>query len=109
MLTLRTRPFSSPELVSITLLRPRIAKRSGGGQNFEEMRVNKFGVGQPVLRVEDPRFITGRGRFVDDFELPQQCHGVVVMSVHAHARIKRIDAARPTPAPRLLAAPTAPD
>ena len=53
--------------------------------------MNKFGVGQPVPRVEDPRFITGRGRYVDDLELPQQCYGVVVMSPHAHARIKRID------------------
>jgi len=41
--------------------------------------VQKFGIGQPVPRVEDPRFITGRGRYVDDFDLPRQCYGVVVM------------------------------
>ena len=78
----------------------------------EEERVKKFGIGQPVPRVEDPRFITGRGRFVDDIELPRQCHGVVVMSPHAHARIKRIDTAKAkaaaacspcSPAPTLLA------
>ena len=34
--------------------------------------MNKFGIGQPVPRVEDPRFITGRGRYVDDFDLPHQ-------------------------------------
>ena len=56
--------------------------------------MNKFGIGQPVPRLEDPRFITGRGRFVDDIELPRQCHGVVVMSTHAHARIKRVDTAK---------------
>src|ERR1700683_1602743 len=70
--------------------------------------VNKFGIGQPVPRVEDPRFITGRGRFVDDIDLPQQCYGVVVMSPHAHARIKGIDTATPKAAaggiPRLTGA-----
>jgi CO/xanthine dehydrogenase Mo-binding subunit len=71
--------------------------------------VNKFGVGQPVPRVEDPRFITGRGRFVDDFELPQQCHSVVVMSPHAHARIKRIDTAKAKAAPGVLAVLTGAD
>jgi len=71
--------------------------------------VNKFGVGQPVPRVEDPRFITGRGRFVDDFELSQQCYGVVVMSPHAHARIKRIDTAKAKAAPGVLAVLTGAD
>ncbi len=50
--------------------------------------VNKFGIGQPVRRVEDQRFITGRGSYVDDIVLPRQSYGVVVMSPHAHARIK---------------------
>ena len=65
--------------------------------------MNKFGVGQPAPRVEDPRFITGRGRYVDDLELPQQCYGVVVMSPHAHARIKRIDTTKAKAAPGVLA------
>jgi carbon-monoxide dehydrogenase large subunit len=71
--------------------------------------VNKFGVGQPVPRVEDPRFITGRGRFVDDFDLPQQCHGVLVMSPHAHARIKRLDTVKAKAAPGVLAVLTGAD
>jgi carbon-monoxide dehydrogenase large subunit len=71
--------------------------------------VNKFGIGQPVTRLEDPRFITGRGRFVDDIDLPQQCHGVVVMSPHAHARIKRIDIAKAKAAPGVLAVLTGAD
>jgi len=71
--------------------------------------VNKFGIGQPVPRVEDPRFITGRGRYVDDYELPRQCHGVVVMSPHAHARIKRIDTAKAKAAPGALAVLTGAD
>jgi aerobic carbon-monoxide dehydrogenase large subunit len=71
--------------------------------------VNKFGIGQPVPRIEDPRFITGRGRYVDDFDLPQQCHGVAVMSPHAHARIKRIDTAKAKAAPGVLVVLTAAD
>ncbi len=69
----------------------------------------KFGIGQPVPRVEDPRFITGRGRYVDDIELPLQCHGVLVMSPHAHARIKRIDTAKAKTAPGVLAVLTGAD
>ena len=34
----------------------------------------KFGIGQPVPRKEDPRFLTGRGRYVDDVELPRVAH-----------------------------------
>jgi len=64
------------------------------GRPIEEECVSKFGIGQPVPRLEDPRFITGRGRFVDDIELPRQCHGIVVMSPHAHARIKRVETAQ---------------
>ncbi len=54
--------------------------------------MSRFGIGQPVRRVEDQRFLTGRARYVDDIQLPQMLHGAVVMSPHAHARIKSIDA-----------------
>ena len=40
----------------------------------------KFGIGQAVRRVEDQRFLTGRGRYVDDITLPGMCHGVNVLS-----------------------------
>ncbi|OGA69691.1 MAG: carbon monoxide dehydrogenase [Betaproteobacteria bacterium RIFCSPLOWO2_12_FULL_65_14] len=55
--------------------------------------MNRFGIGQPVRRVEDQRFLTGRSRYVDDIQLPHMLHGAVVMSPHAHARIRRIDTA----------------
>jgi carbon-monoxide dehydrogenase large subunit len=71
--------------------------------------VTKFGIGQPVSRLEDPRFITGRGRYVDDIGLPQQCYGVVVMSPHAHARIKSIDTANAKAAPGVVAVLTGAD
>ena len=58
-----------------------------------------FGIGQAVRRVEDRRFLTGRGSYVDDIELPRQCHAVAVLSTHAHASIKRIDVAAARAAP----------
>ena len=51
----------------------------------------KFGVGQPVRRVEDQRFITGGGRYTDDIDLEGQAYLYVVRSPEAHARIKSID------------------
>jgi carbon-monoxide dehydrogenase large subunit len=71
--------------------------------------VQKFGIGQPVPRVEDPRFITGRGRYVDDFNMPHQCYGVAVLSPHAHARIARIDSAKASAADGVLAVLTGAD
>jgi aerobic carbon-monoxide dehydrogenase large subunit len=71
--------------------------------------LTKFGIGQPVPRLEDPRFITGRGRYVDDIDMPLQCHGVLVMSPHAHARIKGIDTAAAKAAPGVLAVLTGAD
>ena len=49
-------------------------------------------VGQGIRRVEDARFLTGRGRFVDDIRLPDALHAVFVRSPHAAARIRGIDA-----------------
>src|ERR687896_962587 len=53
--------------------------------------MNRYGIGQPVRRVEDARFLTGRSRYVDDIQLPHMLHGAVLMSPHAHARIRSID------------------
>ena len=53
--------------------------------------VTKFGVGQPVLRTEDPMLVRGEGRFTDDVSLPRQAHAVIVRSRHAHGVIRRID------------------
>ncbi len=62
----------------------------------------KFGIGQAVRRVEDQRFLTGAGRYVDDMVLPGMCHGVVLHSPHAHARIKSIDVSKAKAAPGVL-------
>jgi len=47
--------------------------------------------GRSVRRVEDFRFLTGRGRYVDDFTLPGQARAHVLRSPHAHAVIERIE------------------
>ncbi|MEJ0074182.1 MAG: xanthine dehydrogenase family protein molybdopterin-binding subunit [Alphaproteobacteria bacterium] len=62
----------------------------------------KFGIGQAVRRVEDARFLTGAGRYVDDIVLPGMAHGVVLLSPHAHARIKKIDTSSAKAAPGVL-------
>src|SRR5262245_669290 len=69
----------------------------------------KFGIGQSVRRVEDQRFITGRGRYVDDINLPHQCYAAVVYSPHAHARIRRIESAKAKAAPGVLCVLTGAD
>ena len=53
--------------------------------------MKQFGVGQPVRRVEDRRFLTGRGRYLDDIVRPHQAHAAMLRSPHAHARILAID------------------
>src|SRR2546429_9767658 len=47
--------------------------------------------GKAIKRREDPRFITGRGQYVDDVKLPGMTHAAFVRSPHAHARIRKVD------------------
>lgn len=49
-------------------------------------------LGQSVKRVEDQKFITGKGLYTDDITLPNMTFAAVVRSPHAHANIKNIDA-----------------
>ncbi len=44
-------------------------------------------LGSPLKRKEDPRLLTGRGRFVDDLCPPRMLHAAIARSPHAHARI----------------------
>ena len=50
-------------------------------------------IGSRAPRKEDPKLITGRGTFTDDVTLPGMVYVSLVRSPHAHARIRRIDAA----------------
>ncbi len=49
------------------------------------------GVGHSVRRVEDDRFIVGRGNYLDDVKLPRMLHMAIVRSPLAHATIESID------------------
>ena len=48
-------------------------------------------IGTNMKRVEDPRLLTGQGRYIDDIDLPNMLHAAVLRSPKAHARIKSID------------------
>ena len=50
-------------------------------------------IGRSLHRLEDERFLTGRGCYVDDVAVPGQLHGVVLRSPHGHALIECIDTA----------------
>ncbi len=68
-----------------------------------------FGIGQPVRRVEDRRFITGHGNYVDDIQLSRQTYAFMLRSPHAHARIAAIDASAALSVPGVLAVFTGED
>ncbi|MGO9785272.1 MAG: xanthine dehydrogenase family protein molybdopterin-binding subunit [Stellaceae bacterium] len=71
--------------------------------------MGQFGMGQSVRRTEDPRFITGHGRYTDDVSLPRQAVGYVLRSPHAHARIRKIDTTAAIQAQGVLGVFTAAD
>jgi carbon-monoxide dehydrogenase large subunit len=48
-------------------------------------------VGKSIRRIEDPKFLAGRGGYLDDVALPGMLHAAMVRSPHARARIKSID------------------
>src|SRR5438874_1111829 len=55
--------------------------------------MNQAHIGCSLRRLEDPRFLTGQGRYVDDIDLPGQLHGIVLRSPYGHAAIEGIDTA----------------
>ena len=64
--------------------------------------MNKFGIGQPVPRTEDPRLLQGRGQYGDDFVLADQTVGYFLRSPHAHAKILDINCDRAKQMPGIL-------
>ena len=69
----------------------------------------RFGIGQPVTRKEDARFLTGRGRYVADLDFARQAHAVFIYSPHAHARIRAIEKATAEQSPGVFAVLTGED
>jgi len=53
--------------------------------------MSRKSVGTRMKRKEDQRFVTGKGRYTDDFNRPHQCYAVFIRSQWAHARLLSID------------------
>lgn len=66
-------------------------------------------VGSPIERVEDLRFLRGKGQYVDDKSLPNQVYAVILRSSVAHGRIRGIDKARALKMPGVHAVLSAAD
>src|SRR5215831_9580841 len=60
-------------------------------------------IGAAVKRKEDPRLITGAGKYTDDMQLRGMTYMAVLRSPHAHAHIRRIEAERTRQQPGVLA------
>ncbi len=71
--------------------------------------VQKFGVGQPVPRTEDPKLVRGQGRYADDVSLKGQAYAAMVRSSHAHGVLKGVDTAAARAMPGVLAILTGAD
>ena len=61
------------------------------------------GMGCKRKRVEDIRFVQGRGNYVDDMKLPGMLYGDFMRSPHAHARIKKLDTSKAKAVPGVVA------
>src|SRR6202162_2592855 len=61
------------------------------------------GMGHSIKRKEDPRFIRGKGNYVDDIQLPGMLHMDIVRSPFAHAKIVKIDSEKALKVPGVLA------
>ncbi len=64
--------------------------------------MTKFGLAQPVRRVEDPRLLIGRGLYTDDIRPGRAAVGMVLRSPHAAARVVSVDAAAARNVPGVL-------
>ena len=77
------------------------ASQPAGGALSENM--DRAAIGDAPKRREDVRFLTGRGAYLDDLAVDGVAHAVVLRSLHAHARITRLDACMARAAPGVIA------
>jgi carbon-monoxide dehydrogenase large subunit len=76
---------------------------------MEQARTTNRLVGSPVERIEDLRFLRGRGEYVGDLAVDGMLHAVVLRSSFAHGRIRGIDASAARARPGVRAVITASD
>ena len=109
------RPASlwSPASFDIWKAPPPVKSILGSVMNVQDnpnaFAVEKFAIGQPVPRGEDPKLVQGQGRYTDDVSLPNQAFAVILRSRHAHGVIRRIDTSAAKGMPGVLAVYTAAD
>ena len=77
--------------------------------NVMDVDFEKFAIGQPVPRKEDPTLVRGHGRYTDDINLPGQTYAVVVRSPIAHGIIKAVETTDAKAMPGVLAVYTGHD
>src|SRR5689334_8612047 len=75
---------------------------------MDEKRRNAF-VGSPVERIEDLRFLRGRGQYVDDLTRDELLHAAILRSQVAHGLIRAIDVSAARACPGVVAVITAAD
>jgi len=71
--------------------------------------LDRFAIGQPVARTEDPVLLRGEGHYADDVSLPGEAYAVMVRSHFAHGIIRKIDTATARGMPGVLGVYTAAD
>ena len=74
-----------------------------------EIGFEKYAIGQPVSRQEDPTLLRGQGRYTDDLNRPGQAYAVMVRSPIAHGTIRGIETAAARDMPGVLALLTGSD
>src|SRR5439155_10291498 len=75
----------------------------------EDDMAEVHGLGHSLRRKEDPRFIRGRGNYIDDIKLPGMLYLDIVRSPYAHAKIKSINSEAALKIPGVLAVITGKD
>ncbi len=80
-----------------------------GQVDLTQFAEERYAVGQPVLRKEDPMLLRGEGRYSDDLNFPGQAYAVMVRSNAAHGIIRSIDTSAAKAMPGVLAVLTGQD
>jgi len=86
---------------------PNAAK--GARDTVGDADVARRWLGKSINRVEDPRFLRGEGRYIDDIKLPGMAHAAIVRSPHAHAKILAIRTEAAEKLPGVIAVVTGKD
>jgi carbon-monoxide dehydrogenase large subunit len=77
--------------------------------HLTRLELDRFAIGQPVPRSEDPVLVCGKGQFTDDVSLPGQAYAAIMRSGYAHGVIRGIDTAAARGMPGVLGVYTAAD